>query len=292
MEIDENRLSGNGGIERIILFHLTKSPVYGTYIDSLGSEYLKDDGFEEDEYEVNSYDNILFKPIYSAVQNSLNHEGFNLFKFGEIRFMNDITFQNYYSVNIFRLDFIFNLMGLNNIRYIGKYKKDGYYCSIRWNSSYVNIKKLFGSFYKDVNNHTHVFPVTDANHNFKPVKFTFIAKYSNQYIDNINLKPVIYKLYAINQMTNEKFKVHLAVGKLFKQLDSIVGFNQISQIVRNVDLLVKRYYFPVAHNIALLSAGIPSKFSKMLTESNLIAEYHFIQNKIANNDVIAGEYYL
>lgn len=294
MEIDDVDLYGSPGIEREIIFHIKKSPIHGNYINGLSSKYIKED--EDDEYVINSYDNMLFRYIFKAINNSLNHEGYYPLKTGVIKFMNDITYRNLHSVNhpieIFNIATWFIVVGFNII-YKGKYIDDDYYCSVQWKSVYDTSKKIdFGNIYKGADNKHHVLPIRDIFNNNKPIEFTFIAKYHNNYVKDRNSKPTLYELIAINNLTRKKFKITIVRLKIIKQLDNIFGFNHVAQIVRNMDLVVKRFYFPIAHNLVLLYDGEPNPFSKMDSEENLKAEYKYIQDKIARNEILAGEYFV
>lgn len=43
MEIEDKYLCGNTGIERVIIFYLSKLPIYGNYVNGMGSGYIKED---------------------------------------------------------------------------------------------------------------------------------------------------------------------------------------------------------------------------------------------------------
>lgn len=101
--------------------------------------------------------------------------------------MNDITYRNIHSVKhpveIFTLDIMFNELGFN-IHYKGKYIDDTDYYSVQWNSIYKN--DVFGNFYKDSGNKHHVFPIKNINNKNNPIEFTFITKYCNEYVKDLN----------------------------------------------------------------------------------------------------------
>lgn len=284
MEIPDRLLLGNPAVVRIIKFHIVKSPKYGdNYIDSLSSQHLQNVNEEDEEYQINSYDNILFRHIYSIIKSSLHNTGFQYLISGEINCFNDISFD--VNCPIFSLNFQLRLMGLNNIQYKGKYIDDVYYSMISWNSSYVN--SGVGNYYI-LNNEVKTFPV--SNNNNIPILFTFIAYYSNRYDDDENLKPTLTKLLAINRLTNIRYDVVFDDTETL--MTSIAGFNQISLIIRNFDIIFKRFYFPITHNLMLLLNGVPNIFSNYISDDDLVREFYFIRNKIHNHETIDEEFFI
>lgn len=284
MEIPDRFLLGNPAVERIIKFHIVKSKKYGdNYIDSISSQHLQHENEEDEEYQINSYDNILFRHMYSIIKSSLRNTGFKYLISGEITCFNDISFLVNYP--LFSLNLQLRLMGLNNIQYKGKYIKNVYYSAISWNSSYVN--SGVGNYYI-LNNEVKTFPV--SNDNNIPILFTFIAYYSNRYNKNKNLKPTLTKLLAINRLTNIRYDVVFDDKETL--MSSIAGFNHISQIIRSFDIIFKRFYFPIAHSLMLLLNGMPNIFSKYISDDDLVREFYFIRNKIHNHEIIDKEFFI
>lgn len=284
MEIPDRFLLGNPAVVRIIKFHIVKSKKYGdNYIDSLSSQHIQNEDEEDEEYQINSYDNILFRHMYSIIKSSLNNTGFKYLVSGEINCFNDISFD--VNCPIFSLNFKLRLMGLNNIQYKGKYIDDVYYSAISWNSSYVN--SGVGNYYI-LNNEVKKFPVSNVNN--IPILFTFIAYYSNIYGKNKNLKPTLTKLLAINRLTNISYDV--VFDDIEALMTSIAGFNQISLIVRNFDIIFKRFYFPIVHNIMLLLNDVPNIFTNYISDDDLVREFYFIRNKIQNHETIDKEFFI